>query len=113
MQICAKVAQKNLDPARIGAVRCAGIMGRDQYVGQTPQRGFARQRLLHEHVEIGAAQPAAGQRFGERCFIDDLAARNIDEPRRARQQREPPPVYNDPPLMRQRAREYKPPPSGQ
>ena len=39
-----------------------------------------RQRLLAEHVEHGAADPARAQRAAERDLVDQPAPRDVDQP---------------------------------
>ena len=62
---------------------------REHDVRRIAQRRVGRQRLLGEHVERGAGEPARTQRCDERLLVDERAARGVDEQRAGPQQREP------------------------
>ena len=73
-QIRFEVSQENLYSAPIVPGPCGRVVRRDDYIRQRPQGGIGRQRLAREHVEISAAQLAAGKRPDERLLVDHLSA---------------------------------------
>ena len=54
---------------------------RQQHVRGVAQRVVGRQRLDVEHVERGAADPSGGKGAGQRCLVDQAAARHVDQHR--------------------------------
>ena len=75
-------------------------MGRDDHIGEVPQRAVYRKRLGGEHVERRATEPASEYRVSQRGLVDHLAratlmtnapdrqrgdSRGVDELRRVRE----------------------------
>jgi hypothetical protein len=51
--------QQTIEHAPFVAVGTARVVRRDDHVGHIPQRRFREQRLVFEHIEIGAGEMAA------------------------------------------------------
>lgn len=59
------------------------VVGRSEQtvgVAQGEQGVVGLDRLRREDVECGAGDPAVVERFGQRSFVDDAAAGDVDEP---------------------------------
>ena len=63
------------------SARDAGDVRRKNQVGTTGKRRAGSQRSVVEHVERRAAELACPQRRGYRGFVDDAAARSVDQDR--------------------------------
>ena len=73
-----------------GADRAAaGCVRRDDDVRLVPERGVRGQRLGLEDVERGAAEVSRAQRLDERRLVERRPPADVDDPRVARQQRQP------------------------
>lgn len=57
-----------------------GLVGRKQQVWRAVQRMMRRQGLLGEDIERGARDPAFVQGAEQRGFVEERAARGVDEP---------------------------------
>ena len=55
-------------------------MGAQDDLWEFPKRTRHRERLHLEDIERRCRQPAISKGIDERCFIDELAARRIDQP---------------------------------
>ena len=79
--------------------RGAGVVRRDDDVGEREQRIGRRNRLLVKDVESRTGEAATRKRVDERFLIDERAARRIDQKCRRFQEREP--------LSRQQTRRFR------
>ena len=59
--------------------------GRDDHVRELPQWARDRKGFRHDHVEAGAAEPAAAHGVDQGMFVDDAAPADIHEERPGRQ----------------------------
>jgi hypothetical protein len=73
-----QIRQHQFAHGRAGFDRGAALMRFQHDILKREQR-FGHVRLAGEHVQTGAAQPAFPQRFDQFRFIDDAAARHIDQ----------------------------------
>src|SRR5262245_11411455 len=74
-----KVLQQDVDYGVLVALRLARGMRRNEHIRHGPKGRGGRQRFLARHVEPGGGQALLLQGLNQGRFVDDAAARDIDQ----------------------------------